>query len=302
MNNSKHWLVCLDLSKMDDVLIGYTRFLADIIGPETITFLHIVDIGPTSREIIDQFPEISSKEEFDEIIRGELNERIENHFDKTGGEIRLLIKEGRPTNKIIGIDKSIEPDLLIMGKKEGYVGEGVIPKRVLKYVPTSILFVPENARYQLHNVLAPVDFSEQSANGVKAALKLSDSEDGKVFAQHIFEYRAQFFPYMLSEQDKKEIREEVEEKKSEFIKKYDIPDRVEFILSKLSDGRHADYVYEEAINKQADLIIIGSKSKKLADMLRHDFTERMANYAFGVPMLILKNKEKHSAILKSIFG
>lgn len=302
MKNSKHWLACLDLSKMDDVLIGYTKFLADKIDPKTITFMHIVDSGPTSREIIDQFPEISSKEELDEIIRGELNDRIYTHFDDSDAEIRLLIKEGRPTNKIIEIDKSIEPDLLIMGKKVGYTGEGVIPKRVLKYVPTSILFVPENARYQLKNVLAPVDFSEQSANGVRAALELADNENGNVYAQHIFEYRAQFFPYMLSEEEKEKIKNEVEKKKEKFISKYDLPDKVEFVLSKLSEGKSADYVYEETINKQADLIVIGSKPKKLPAMLRHDFTERMANYAFGLPLLILKNKEKHSAILKSIFG
>jgi nucleotide-binding universal stress UspA family protein len=287
---------------MDDMLIGYTKFLAEKIGPETITFLHIVESGPTAREIIDQFPEISSKDEFDEIIRGELNDRIHAHFDDDEAEIRLLVKEGRPTNKIIEIDKSIEPDLLIMGKKVGYIGEGVIPKRILKYVPTSVLFVPENARFQLQNVLAPVDFSEQSASGVKAALDLTDGDGGHVFAQHIFEYRAQFFPYVLSEDEKKKINEEVQKEKESFIKTFDIPDNVEFILSKLSEGRPADYVYEETINRQADLIIIGSKSKKLSALLRHDFTERMANYAFGVPLLILKNKEKYSKILKSIFG
>jgi nucleotide-binding universal stress UspA family protein len=302
MKNTKHWLVCLDLSKMDDVLIGYTKFLAERIEPKTITFLHIVDSGPTSREIIDQFPEISSKEEFDEIIRGELNDRIYAHFDDSKAEIRLLVKEGRPTNKIIEIDKSIEPDILIMGKKIGYVGEGVIPKRILKYIPTSILFVPENARYQLSNVLVPVDFSEQSANGVKKALDLVSENDGNVYAQHIFEYRAQFFPYMLSDEEKNKINKEVEKKKAEFISSYNLPANVEFILSKLNEGREADYVYEETINKQADLIVIGSKSKKLSALLRHDFTEKMANYAFGVPLLILKNKEKYSAILKSIFG
>lgn len=302
MKNSKHWLVSLDLSKMDDVLIGYTKFLADIVSPKTITFLHIIDSGPTSREIINQFPEITSKEEFDEIIRAELNERINTHFDNSEAEIRLLIKEGRPTNKIIEIDKSIEPDILIMGKKVGYIGEGVLPKRILKYVPTSVLFVPENARYQLKNALVPVDFSEQSARGVETALELIPEDGGNVYAQHIFEYRAQFFPKMLSEEEKKKVQNEVARKKETFISEYNIPDSVEFILTKRNEGRMADYVYNETINKQADLIVMGSKSKSFSAMLRHDFTERVANYAFGVPLLILKNKEKYSKILKSIFG
>lgn len=302
MKHSKHWLVCLDLSKMDDILIGYTKFLASRIQPETITFLHIINSGPTVTEIIDQFPEINSKEEFDAIIRQELNDRIDTHFKNSDVEIRLVVKEGRPTNKIIEIDKSIEPDLLIMGKKVGYIGEGIIPKRILKYVPTSTLFIPENARYQLKNILATVDFSEQSANGVKAALEMIEKDKGNVYAQHIYEYRAQFFPYILSEEDKEKVNRTVISKKDEFTKTYSIPEQVEFILSRLHEGKIADYVYEQTISKQADLIVLGSKSKKLPNLLRQDFTDKMANYAFGVPLLILKNKEKYSKLLNTIFG
>ena len=147
MKQFNHWITCLDLSKMDEILIGYSQFLTSIKKPKTITFLHVIESGPTARDLIDQFPEIESHEEFEEIIRTELNEKIDEHFGDSETEVRLIIKEGKPVDQIINVANSLEPDLLIVGKKVGYVGEGLTPKRILKYVSASILFIPENCRY-----------------------------------------------------------------------------------------------------------------------------------------------------------
>ncbi|NBC65794.1 MAG: universal stress protein [Bacteroidetes bacterium] len=294
-----HWLACLDLSKMDEILVGYSSFLSSVKEPKTITFLHVIESGPTAMDIIDQFPEIETKEEFEEIIRNELNEKIDEHFSDSSIETRLIIKEGKPTDQIIKVVNSLEPDLLLVGKKVGYAGEGVIPKRILKYVPTSLLFIPENCRYNIENILVPVDFSEQSAKGLETARELVQS--GSITAQHIYEYRAQFFPYMLSEQEKKQIDQEISKKKDTFIEEFEIPGDVKFVLSRRKQGRLADIVYEQSISQQSDLIIVGSKIKKLPNLIRHDFTDKMVGYAFGVPLLIQKNKEKYTKFLKSIF-
>lgn len=299
MNNFNHWLACLDLSKMDEILVGYSSFLSSVKEPKTITFLHVIESGPTAMNIIDQFPEIETKEEFEEIIRNELNEKIEEHFSDSSIEIRLIIKEGKPTDQIIQVVNSLEPDLLIMGKKVGYSGEGVIPKRILKYVPTSILFVPENCRYSLKSALVPVDFSEQSAKGLETARHFV--KDGTITAQHIYEYRAQFFPYMLTDEEKQEIDNEISQKKNKFTQEFDISGDIDFVLTRRNQGRLADCVYEQVISRQADIIIVGSKTKKLPNLIRHDFTDKMVGYAFGVPLLIQKNKEKYTEFLKSIF-
>lgn len=299
MKNFNHWLVCLDLSKMDEILVGYSSFLSSVKKPKTITFLHVIESGPTAMEIIDQFPEIETKEQFEEIIRNELNEKIYEHFSGTSIETRLIIKEGKPTDQIIQVVGSLEPDLLLMGKKVGYIGEGVIPKRILKYVPTSLLFIPENCRYSLESILVPVDFSEQSAKGLETAQHLV--QNGTIIAQHIYEYRAQFFPYMLSEEEKQHIDDEISREKEKFIEEYDIPGDVNFVLSRRKQGRLADLVYEQSINQQSDMIILGSKIKKLPNLIRHDFTDKMVGYAFGIPLLIQKNKEKYTKFLRSIF-
>ncbi|TVR35631.1 MAG: universal stress protein [Balneolaceae bacterium] len=301
MIQSKHWLACLDLTKMDDVLIGYSAFLSSVVTPETITFLHVIHSGPNAMDIVKEFPEINTREEFETLIRNELKDKIKEHFNETSIEIRIVLKEGRPTDQIVEMTNTLEPDLLMVGSKIGYAGEGIIPKRILNYVASSVLFIPENCRYGLDHILVPVDFSEQSAVALKTAVQLMNGSENDVTAQHIYHYRAQFFPYMLTEKEKRKVDEEVEQKKEKFKSEFDIPSKVEFSLDVHKSGKVADVVYERLIEKKADLIVIASKSKKMASFIREDFTDKMVDYVFGVPLLIQKNKEKYKRLLDRLF-
>jgi nucleotide-binding universal stress UspA family protein len=301
MVNTKHWLACLDLSKMDDILIGYSAFLSSRIQPDTITFFHTVESGPAAFDIIEQFPEIETQEDFENLIRNELQDKIEEYFTDSDIEVRVVLKEGKPTDQIIDIVRSLEPDLLLVGKKIGYSGEGIIPRRILKYVPCSVLFVPENSRYQLGNILVPVDFSEQALKTAETALELA-GPDTIVTLQHIYRYRAQFFPYVLSDDEKTEVNEEVQKKMAAFIEKHELTSRVKTALSLHKEGRVADEVYDQAVHDQVDLIIVAAKSKKITSLVRHDFTDKMVDYAFGIPLLVQKNREKHSRFLNSFFS
>jgi len=300
MINSKHWLASLDLSNMDEVLIGYTAFLTSVVKPKTITFFHTVESGPTALEIVEQFPELETEEEFLDLIRNELKEKVSGHFDDDSIEIRIVIKQGKPTDQIIDIANSLEPDLILMGKKIGYTGEGVIPKRILRYVSASVLFVPENSRYNLEKILVPVDFSEESAKSIQTASGLVNSEN--VTAQHIYRYRAQFFPYSLSEEEKTEMDQKVEKKMQKFKNDNGISDKIKFELTLHKKGKIADEVYNQVVGDQIDFIIISLKSKTLNSLVSHDFTDKIVDYAFGVPLLVQKNQEKHRKFLKSLFG
>ena len=303
MKNFDHWFVCLDLSKMDDILIGYANFLTSVLQPKTISFLHVVESASVAKEMVELFPNIEDSDDFEDVIRKELSEKINREFADSDVETRVIIKKGRPTDEIIEMMNTMDPDMLMMGKKTGYIGEGVIARRIVKYVPASILFVPENSRYSIDTILAPVDFSEQSANAVQAAVNMVRQSEGDVRAQHIFKYPTHFFPYMPSDEDKEKIKKHIEEQKEEFIEEYSIPDSVSFTLTLHKEGRMGDDVYDEAVRNQADLIIVGAKStKKISSILRDDFTDKMTYYSFGIPLMILKNKEKHQKFLKSLFS
>jgi len=111
---------------MDDILVGYTKFLTSVIEPKTISFLHVVESGAVAKEMVDLFPEIETNEDFEEVIRKELSSKIEEHFEDSDIETRLIIKEGRPTDQIIEMMKTMDPDLLLMGKKPDMLAKGLL--------------------------------------------------------------------------------------------------------------------------------------------------------------------------------
>lgn len=304
MERYENWFVCLDLSNMDDILVGYANFLTTELKPKKISFFHVIKSQQVAKEMIKLFPEIKNEEDVEAAIRKELQEMIDRFFINKDVETELLIKNGRPTDVIINTVESLKPDLTFMGKKSGYIGRGVIPRRIMKYLPSSILFVPETSRYQLKKAIVPIDFSDQSAKAITVARELADDKGGAVTAQHIYNFPARFFPYIVPEdEDEEKMNKYLKGKKDEFTKKHSIPDDVNFVFSLNIEGSKMDQLYDQIVHDQADLIVAASKAdKKITSILREDFTDQMAYYRFGIPMLIIKDKEKHQKFLKSLFG
>lgn len=303
MERLEDWLVCLDMTSMDDILIGYANFLTTEIKPKKITFIHVIKSRDVADDMVKLFPELQDKKDFDDVIRKDLHQKIANYFGGSKVETELVIETGRPTDTIVEKMKSINPDVTIMGKKAEYTGKGVVPRKIMKYVPSSILFVPESARYQLEKALVPTDFSEQSAKAIHLAHEMTEENDGHVVAQHIFNYPAQFFPYLPEEDDEEKMNQYLKKKKNEFVDEYDIPNEVEFVFSLNVEGSKMDQMYDMVIKEQIDMIVGVSKADKgLTSIFREDFTDKMAYFRFGVPLFIHKDKKKHQKFLKSLFG
>ncbi|WP_340104762.1 universal stress protein [Rhodohalobacter sp. 8-1] len=303
MERLEEWFVCLDLTSMDDILIGYADFLTSEIKPKKITFIHVIKSTEVADDMVQLFPELENREDFDKVIRKDLQQKIDNYFSESKAETELLIEEGRPTDVIVEKMNSINPDMTIMGKKAGYTGKGVIPRKIMKYVYSSILFVPEAARYQLTKVLVPTDFSDQSAKAIHLAYEMTRDDGGNVIAQNVYNYPAQFFPYLPQEDDEKKMNEYLKNKKEEFIEKHSIPKDVEFEFSLNVEGSKMDQIYDLVIQEQIDMIVGVSKADKgITSVFREDFTDKMAYFRFGVPLLIKKDKQKHQKFLKKLFG
>lgn len=303
MERLEEWFICLDLTSMDDILVGYADFLTSEVKPKKITFIHVIRSRDVADEMIELFPEIENRDDFDNVIRKDLTEKINSYFGNSKVVTELLIKEGRPTDQIVETMNSLNPDVTIMGKKAGYTGKGVLPRKIMKYVPSSILFVPESARYQLKKALVPTDFSEQSANAIEMAHELTEDKKGSLVAQHVYNYPPQFFPYMIPEEDDKEkMNTYLKTKKEEFVEKYSIPKDVEFVFSLNIEGSKMDQIYDLVIKEQVDMIVAVSKAGKgISSIFSEDFADKMAYFRFGVPLFIRKDKKKHQKFLKSLF-
>lgn len=301
MNTFKHWMIGLDLTNMDNIIAGYTSFLSERGNPDRITFFHIVEQVGIDSDLQELFPEIKGKVPLKSMISSKLKKRYQSFFDEFPPEVNIIIKEGNPTEEIFSLLGKHDPDLLILGKKSGYEGEGILPRRIVKYAHCSTLFISENTRYSLNAILVPLTFSKTSAKALKQSKTLATKYDANLYLQHVYEYPKQFFPYIPSEKYAERMAEYLQEKFEKFKNKYTLEELPECQFSVNEDGREADQIYDYALRTQTDLIVVGSRRKSsTAALLTADLADHLAEYHFGCPVLVYKEKKEHTSLLKSL--
>jgi nucleotide-binding universal stress UspA family protein len=248
------------------------------------------------------FPEIEDPEDLSSVIKQELEEKISSAF-KNFESTQLVLDEGDPTNAIIKQIKKQNPDLLVLGKKEKFKGEGILSKKIVRYVPGSVLFVPESSRYQLHQILTPFNFNDHSAAAIRFSEDLANRTDANVLLQHVYDYPAQFFPFLPSNEFEEKMSKQLKEKFDEFKKEKGFTEDTEVVFTLNKQDRIQNKIYDQSIQVQADLIVVGSKSKRtMASFLHEDLSDKIVNYGFGVPLLVYKDKSKNKGMLDSLLG
>lgn len=295
------WLVCLDLTKMDDLLVGYVSFLARILKPKEVQFVHIIETNNFNSDVLEQFEDVNSLDDLQERLQDHFEDLIDDLFEAEDVKTRFFIDKGTATNRILDLMKTWPYDLLVLGKKNSYIGEGVAARKLVKYVPASILLVPETARYTLGHITVPVDFSEQAARAATLALKLADNHIDRLTLQHIYEPPKEFFPYMPGEREKKEAYTKAVDNASAFVRDFSINSDVDVELTLFREERMSDEIYNLCNRKKSDLIVVGYRARKnLMASLKDNLPERMSGYGFGIPLLIVKNPKTTLGLYESL--
>ncbi len=119
--------------------------------------------------------------------------------------------------------------------------------------------------------------------------------------QHVYHYPTQFFPYIPSDKYSERMNDYLNKKFEKFKKKHDLIDIPDCVFTVKDGGKDADQIYDLTLRTRADLIIVGAKSKtSAAALLTDEMADSLAEYHFGVPVLIYKEKEEHIGLLKSL--
>lgn len=68
------------------------------------------------------------------------------------------------------------------------------------------------------------------------------------------------------------------------------------------NGKQVDQIYDLiTLRTRADIIVAGAKSKKsAAALLTEEMADNLAEYQFGVPVFVYKEKDEHIGLLKSL--
>jgi nucleotide-binding universal stress UspA family protein len=301
VNPLKSWTVCLDLTRMDDLLISYVDYLAAQFRPDEIEFLHIIDNDKLNEELITLFRELDDEEDLDVFIRNYMVDKIEDHFTNIDIPTKVLIRNGGVASQIIKRMEDRIPDMLIMGKKNSYEGDGQAARKLVKYVPSSLLLVPETARFSLDHITVPVDFSWQSAEAVKLALNLTGNNLKAVTAQYIYKYPNYLITYILDKKEQKLADELAIQARDSFFEEFKLDPKLHVELTVLREKRMSDEIHDMCLAHKSDMIIVAYKARNgFVATLKDNLPDRMVNYNFGMPVLVLKHKDRNKPLFDAL--
>lgn len=308
MTNSlelKKLMVCLDLSEMDEPLIRFAAYIARMMDSDRVYFMHIAESFDMPEEIRKKYPDLFAP--VDETLKKEIEHSVKEFFQGPENiSIEIEVREGNPSDKILKLAEQKVVDLIVLGKKIGLPGEGVLPSRLAKVANRSVLLVPEILPKLMDRILVPVDFSKHSLLALQQAIKIKETNDVpmQITCQHIYHLPSGWHTTGKSEKEFAEIMKGHAEKDyRKFLKPLgegyqDIP----CIHTLDNNSNIAHKAYQQALKYQADIIILGSRGKTAAaTVLMGSTAERLADYDKNIPLLIVKDKNENIGFLKALF-
>ncbi len=280
-------LICLDLTEADNCLIRYANFIAGILKPDNLAFIHVMETYDLPDEILDSFHD--SEENLEDILKKELTERIESELTvKDSINYSLVIEQGLATEKIVQYAKNHDIDLSIVS------GKGSVSKKVAGLFPSSVLFVSENSNHKLDKLLVKTDFSKISCLAFHKAKEIAKNTGAYVECHYVYKFPLNYFPKMTPDNIKDvkgELKEYVDNEYSKFLNNMNIDKNVAppCTFSIEYHEEESQIVYNYAVKNNFDMILTGTKIKsQLARLLQENTSEKFVGVEKNIPLMIVK--------------
>ena len=302
----KNLLVSLDLTDMDDTLIKYSNFLAKTFRPDSITFIHVMEIVDIPDELAEAFPDMDKP--ITEIVREEIQEKVDELFESSAEVkrgVNVVVSHGSTTEGIVEFARKNKIDLALLGKKIGYDGEGGVARKIVGLIPSSVLLVSEISPQEIGKILVRMDFSSISAIAMQTAGGIAEATGAEVNCHHVYKLPLNFFPQQSPaevQKLKKQLGDYVQSSYKAFLKKHKLDQKVPCTFSMDLHGEEAQILYSQAIKTGADLILVGSKIKsQLANVMLDSTSEKLAGANKSIPVLVVKDRKQSIGFLKALF-
>jgi nucleotide-binding universal stress UspA family protein len=290
MKNNRRWMVGLDNSLMDKVVIEYTSFLAGIIKPEKIYFINVQKDLEIPNSIKQKFPDL--RKPIDEKLEEQMRDDVEANFRNYDNfDIEYKVIEGNPFDELLNWSNIKNIDLFIAGRKKELKGSGVLPNRLARKSNCSVLFVPEKPALRLHELFVPIDFSESSEQAFRLALDIAHKDEiSTVHILHVYYVPQGYRKTRLEEEVAAAMKEEVTEQYNKLLSNtHTNGTHLSPLFISDATGRVADIICENAHKRNADMIIIGHKGRTgAAALLMGSTTEKILRSEEGIPVLVVK--------------
>ena len=297
-------IVCLDLTDMDESLIGYANFVVSIFKPKSLTFIHVMDTYEIPDELAESFADLNKP--LEEIILEEIKGKVESEYTQSAALTPdIVLETGATTEKIVQFARKNKTDLAIMGKKVGFIGEGGVVKNIVGLIPASVLLVSETSPHHIGKILVRTNFARPSVVAYNMAGLVSEYTQSSVEFHHVYKLPYNYFPEqtaLAAHKVKVQLESYIDKQYNKFIKKYKLPQGVPFEFSVDLKGDEAQSIYNYAVRNRVDLVVTGTRLKsQLANVIMDSTSEKLAGVEKNIPVLIVKDIKDSVGFLKALF-
>jgi len=257
-------LIGLDLSDMDQLLLKAARMLVPVLQANKMYLLHVIPDFTVPKEAGSDFHQrFAPDQPVDETVKRKIEKAAEGVFGTVIEDVSVNVREGKPYQKLLHWVEVKNASLLVLGNKNESQGSGITARRVARNVAADVLFVPENQREDIRKVLVPIDFSENSARAVKAALHWKRHHPSTVIDLVYFIDMPPSDYYVGAARDaglRAVLKDSARGAYERFMTEFDLAERevdMHFIENAYSNV--ALHIDEFARERKADLIVIGAQ-------------------------------------------
>ncbi len=184
MKKLHHIIAAIDFTASCSIALREAVHRASLDGA-TITVVHVMD-----EFLVHELKSALSTDQA--TVRAEWLERLKKFVADTElvGEVNAEVRIGNPFTELVQACRDHNADLLVMGAK-GSRNEphriGVITAKCIRKAPVDVLVVREDAQGPFKNIVACVDFSENSAKAVQCAVHIAQQDGGSLDCLHVFQ-------------------------------------------------------------------------------------------------------------------
>lgn len=295
----KRLLLCLDGSEADKTMLKYVSFIAPVIKPEKIYFLHVARSLDIPQDIQEKYPDLLAP--VDESIKKVLAESIKENFSYTVCECELEVREGNATEYILKYSQRKDIDLMVFGKKSKG-GDGLLPGKMAKLAGCSLLFVSDGTPLQLKKIFVPTDFSDSSVRAMKIAQDMSAACNASITVAHTYTVPTGYYKTGKTFDEFLEImRGHAENDQKAFTKKNNLKEfNCTFLLDKKGTST-ARIIYDELEKEKPDLIIMGSKGRTgAAGWILGSVADKMTRIHYPYNLMVVKDRKENLNFLEAL--
>ena len=303
MYQLKRILVCVDLTEMDEDVIRYSCEITKLVGADSVYFLHVAKDLNFPQEIAEKYPDVLAP--MDETIKHEVKSTVKKYFgEKSGAKIDIDVMEGKPTDTVIKYAKRKEVDLIVMGKHSGPGKPKVKLGKIAELSHCSVLFVPKGADIRIDSIMVAADFSENSKLALEQAVHFKEQKEHvTIYAHHVYTLPQGYYKTGKSHDEFSEImRNNATKDADKFFNKHDIDrDHCEMKYTLSEDDKIHDELNDFAVQKDVDMILIGSQGRTAAaSLLLGSVAEHVLHYDNHIPVFIVKKKNANMGLLEAL--